>query len=123
MGNRVFSGLHGLGWRSASPRTKADIEEIDHFDARGMRCVYGRGDHFGRPHTYHMDIFLDRQGRLFMRWWARSKYIAWRSFEIKGVDTRKIRPDNLRSEDKDRWVPRAARDSYAEWIMENMDDD
>jgi len=46
-------------WDSKPPETDATVEEIDHFDARGMRRVYGRGDHFGRHRSFNMDIWLD----------------------------------------------------------------
>jgi hypothetical protein len=51
-------------WQSEAPAAKAFVMEIDHFDARGMSRVYGRGDHFGRYRSFHMDIWKTRDGRL-----------------------------------------------------------
>jgi hypothetical protein len=77
-------------WDSEAPTMDAQVEEIEHFDARGMCCVYGRGDHFGRHRSFNMDIWKTRDERLMMRCWSRCEDIDWRSFEIKGIDTDKI---------------------------------
>ena len=77
-------------WESDAPDTDAVVSEIEHFDARGMRRVYGRGDHFGRNWSFNMDIWKTRDERLLMRCWSRCEDIDWRSFEIKGVDLAEI---------------------------------
>jgi hypothetical protein len=73
-------------WDSTAPATQAQVEWIDYFDARGMRRVYGRGDHFGRNHIFNMDIWKTRDGRLLMRCWSQCDDIDGRSFQITGVD-------------------------------------
>ena len=115
--NRVYEGSDGLGWRSEPDETTVTVEEVDYFEARGMRCVYGRGDHFGNHESYHMDVFVTRRGRLFMRWWSQMDDVDWHSFEIKGIDVDRMEQQRKRGF-KDRWIPQVVRDSYAEWISE-----
>jgi hypothetical protein len=119
LNNRVYEGPDGLAWRSEPDETAVTLEEIDHFDGRGMRCVYGRGDHFGRHESYHMDIFVTRRGRLFMRWWSRSEDAEWLSFEIKGVDVDRMERQ-LALGFKDRWIPQDVRDAYAAWVHDQF---
>jgi hypothetical protein len=103
-------------WESDPPDTDAEVEWIDHFDARGMRNVYGRGDHFDRRLTFHMDIWMTRNRRLLMRCWSRCGDTDWRSFEIKGVDTSRIPKPHKKEGLQGSWVPEAARKAYSEWI-------
>jgi hypothetical protein len=94
------------------------LEEIGHFDARGMRRVYGRGDHFGRHRSFHMDIWLARDGSLLMRCWSRCGDIDWRSFEIRGVNATIITDREMSAPFQDSWVPDAVRQAYNRWISE-----
>jgi len=105
-------------WDSKSRETIATAEEIDYFDARGMHLMYGRGDNFGRHHTFHMDIWMRRDGRLLMRCWSRCLDIDSRSFEIKGVHPSEILEIDKKKGFIDLWVPRAVRNAYEEWIQE-----
>jgi len=107
-------------WDSDPPVTAATAEEIDHFDARGMRLVYGRGDHFGRHHSFHMDIWMANNRRLIVRCWSRCGDIDWRSLDIKGVDTSEIPVPDKKKGFQDSWVPEAARNAYCEWIQEEF---
>ena len=56
---------NGLYWEtSAAPDSRVRLESIEHFNARGMHMVYGRGDHFGqRQPVFHMDIWQTRDRR------------------------------------------------------------
>ncbi|MCK5838972.1 MAG: hypothetical protein KAG99_03940 [Bacteroidales bacterium] len=105
-------------WDSDPPDTDAKVEEIDHFDARGMRLAYGRGDHFGRHYTFNMDLWMPRTGRLLMRCWSRCQDIDGRSFEIKGLDTSEIADSIKAAGLHDSWVPDVVRKTYDEWIQE-----
>jgi hypothetical protein len=106
-------------WDSDPPAIEAEVEQIDHFDARGMRCVYGRGDDFGPHRKFHMVIWITRAGRLVMRFWSYCQDIHWRSFEIKGVDTSGIPgPDEKTRGYEESWVPDAVRKAYEEWILQ-----
>jgi len=53
-----------VSWESEAPETTAIVEWCDHFVARGMRRVYGRGDHYGScsGHTFNMDIWKYSRG-------------------------------------------------------------
>jgi hypothetical protein len=104
-------------WESKASESSVILEACEPFDARGMRPVYGRGDHFGRAPTYHMDIWRDRRGRLFMRFWSRSDEIDWQSFEVKGLDIGSI-PEREREHCfVDCWLPQAVRDAYENWVL------
>ena len=104
-------------WESEAPETTAILEACDPFDARGMRSVYGRVDIIPRAPTYHMDIWRDRRGRLFMRCWSRSDEIEWESWEIKGIDISSI-PEREREHCfVDCWLPKAVRDAYENWVI------
>ena len=109
-----------IHWESDPPDIDAKAEAIDDFNARGMRLVYGRGDHFGRHHTFYMDIWIAHDRRLLMRCWSRCGDIDWRSFEIKGVDTSEIPELDKKKGLQDSWVPEAARNAYCEWIQEEF---
>lgn len=107
-------------WGSEAPVTNAQTEEIEHFDARGMRRVYGRGDHFGRHWSFNMDIWKTYDGRLLMRCWSRCEDIDWRSFEIKGIDTSVIPLRDKKTRFQDSWVPKAIRKTYDQWIQDEF---
>ena len=104
-------------WDSEAPATDAQVEEIEHFDARGMHRVYGRGDQFGRHHKFNMDIWRTRDGRLLMRCWSRCEDIDWRSFEIRDMDIVGIPQSGNTFGFEDSWIPRAVRGAYDEWIQ------
>jgi hypothetical protein len=110
-----------VSWDSAAPKRAVVVEEIDYFTARGMTRVYGRGDQFGKRPSFNMDIWKTSDGRLLMRCWSRSNEIDGRSFEIKGVDTAA-----LPLKDKDdgfflsTWIPKAVRESYQQWIQDEL---
>ena len=105
-------------WDSEESTANVAVEEIDHFVARGMRRVFGRGDQFGRYRTFNMDIWRDRSGRLLMRCWSQNKDVDWRSFEIKGIELSRIPDFDSSHGCQDAWLPRTVRDAYEEWIRE-----
>ncbi len=107
-------------WDFDPPDTDAKVKEIDHFDARGMRLVYGRGDHFGRHYTFNMDIWMTRNGRLLMRCWSCCQDIDGRSFEIKGLAPSEIPEPIKKAGFQDSWVPYVVRNTYDEWIHEEF---
>ena len=96
---------------------KIDIIEIDHFDARGMRRVYGRGDYFHR--VYNLDIWRDRNKHLFGRFWSRSVNVFDLYFKIIGMRSYPIPEDSNTSFDE-RWVPKCLREFYDIWIDDNL---
>ncbi|MCX6996917.1 MAG: hypothetical protein NTV49_07490 [Kiritimatiellaeota bacterium] len=107
-------------WGSKSPAAVARTEEIEHFDARGMRRVYGRGDHFGHRCTFNMEIWKTHDGRLLMRCWSWREDYDWRSFEIKGLDTTVIPEKNKKTGFQESWVPKSTRNAYEQWIREEF---
>ena len=105
-------------WDTEPPVGCAIVEQISHFDARGMQRVYGRGDRFGRRSTFNLDIWKTRDGRLLMRCWSRREDSEWCSFEIKGVTPDVIEGDKTVS--REAWVPEAVRKAYEAWILEEI---
>ena len=105
-------------WDSEAPAMDAIMKEIEHFDARGMLRVYGRGDNFGRYRSFNMDIWKTCDGRLLMRCWSRCEDIDWRSFAIKGVNLVEIPERAKETGFRESWVPKAARKAYNQWIQE-----
>ena len=60
-------------WFTEPPEIKpeiVDVFEIDPFNAKGMRQVYGRGNHFGGGRTFQLDIWKNKNDQLFMRCWS-----------------------------------------------------
>ena len=97
-------------WDSEAPAIDAQVEEIEHSDARGMQRVYGRDDHFGSHCAFKMDIWRTREGRVLMRCWSRCQDIAWRSFEIKGLDLAAIRQGGSRAPfSEESWILQSVR--------------
>jgi hypothetical protein len=92
---------------------------IDHFDARGMRRVYGRCDHCGRGPAFYMDVWLTRSGRVLARFWSRSSEVDGVSFEIVGV-SRTPPASGKKYELDELWVPQCLRDEYDNWILSEM---
>ena len=96
-----------------APGTK--VNYIEHFDARGMRLVFGRGDHFGVGRTFNMDVWLTRSGRLLARFWSRSSEVDGISVEVVGFSP--TIPARKKGAPLDaRWVPQLLRDEYDSWI-------
>ena len=55
-----------------------------------------------------------------MRFWSRCQEIDGRSFEIIGIDLRKIAEREKSSGLRESWVPRAVRQAYNRWIDEEF---
>jgi hypothetical protein len=105
-------------WDIAAPRGKAlAIRSIDPFDARGMRCIYGRGDGWPRR-SFHMDVWSSKDGRVFARFWSRSKGVPWQSYEVFGLKPVAPDPDSL-PKYSERNVPGLLRFQYDQWIVGN----
>ena len=107
-------------WESDAPNTDAVVSEIEHFNARGMCRIYGRGDHLGRYRSFNMDIWKSRDGRLLMRCWSRCKDVDWRSFEIKGIELAEISELPKFTGFHESWIPWAVRQAYDQWITEEF---
>jgi len=104
-------------WDSDPPsKTRIQIEYTDFFDARGMRRVYGRSDHFGHTAAFNMDIWRDRKGNLVARFWSRNVEVDKLSIAIRGIPADAI-PDRPKGAAfSDAWLPKAFRDEYEKWI-------
>ena len=105
-------------WGNVFPEYDCVLEEIEHFNARGMRRIYGRNDCFGRYHSFNMDIWQAREGTLFIRLWSRCTEIDWRSFKIIGIDFLTVPCGKAGDFTEDEWIPAAVRRAYDDWITE-----
>lgn len=104
-------------WEQSGRRARGiSLNVISDFDARGMRRVYGRSDHFGRGRTFNMDVWLARNGRLLVRFWARRDEVDWESLEVTGF-SHSARPKNEKREMNEDWAPQCLRDEYDNWIL------
>lgn len=104
-------------WDSEPPQRAATLEETEHFVARGMKPVYGRCDIFSRCRTFHMDIWKDKNDRLFMRLWSRNINVDWISYEINSIDLSAIPVVAAKIAFVEDWIPKVVRDVYDEWIQ------
>ena len=100
----------------APPMSRIRIENVEVFDARGMRRVYGRGDILGRKAAFNMDIWRDRSGNLFARFWSRNSEVDDLSFAIYGINADSIPERAKESAFSDAWIPKALRAEYENWV-------
>lgn len=109
-----------FGWCGDKPAAQPGVRltQIEHFDARGMRSVYGREDDFGRYKRLHLDIWRTRDGRFLMRCWSRCSEIDWRSFEIRGLEASRFPPKGKGTDMNDSWIPMSVRRAYNSWFEE-----
>ena len=107
-------------WGTDPPDTEVELQEIRIFSARGMRRVYSRADWYDRHHSFFMDIWRTRDGRLLMNCWTRCSGIDWWCFEIQGMDLSLV-PEPVKGEVlQESWVPGAVRQAYDDWISEEF---
>ena len=92
----------------------ATVHLIDHFNARGMRRVYGRCDHLQR--RLNMDIWRTRDSRLLVRFWSRNENVDGESWEVIGVPDAQQLPGPPFDEG---WIPNCLREEYAKWVISN----
>ena len=106
-------------WETKGPaRRPISLSFVDHFDARGMRPVYGRGDHFGRR-ALHMDVWRSATGRILARFWSRSSDVDGESHEVSGLE---IPAESLRAPlaENEHLIPECLRDAYENWVVSEM---
>lgn len=96
------------------------VREISHFDARGKRSIYRRGDEFPGKACFNIDIWIDSTGRLLARCWSHGTDVDWRSFEVVGFPSSLIPEFQGRSSTDDSWIPESLRREYEEWVREEF---
>jgi hypothetical protein len=110
-------------WSTEPPVAKpgiVNVVEIDSFSAKGMRRVYGRGDHFGGGQTFQLDIWKNKHDELFMRCWSHYSDYLPRSFSIAGVNPQVNPKVDGKPDLREEWVPQIARDAYDDWAREEF---
>lgn len=110
-------------WFTAPPEIEpriVDVVEIDPFSAKGMRRVYGRGDHFGGGRTFQLDIWRNNHDQLFMRCWSHYGDYLPRSFSITGVKPQVNPKVDGKPDLREEWVPQIVRDAYNDWAREEF---
>jgi hypothetical protein len=105
-----------LFWeRPSHADSGATVHSIEHFNARGMRRVYGRCDHLNRP--LNMDIWRTRDSRLLVRFWSRNEDVDCESWEINLVpDAQQLSGPPF----DDGWIPNCLREEYERWAISNI---
>jgi hypothetical protein len=106
-------------WATKGPaRQSISLSFVGHFDARGMRAIYGRGDYFGRR-CLRMDVWRSTTGRILARFWSRSSEVDSESHEVRGLEisTRSLCPALA---DNEHLVPECLRDAYDKWVVSEM---
>jgi hypothetical protein len=97
------------------------VNHISKFDARGMRRVYGRGDHYSRREVFNMDLWLTKDRRLLARFWSRSSWVDDASLEVTGFSPALPLPKKGVALDE-RWAAQCLRDEYDDWIDDEISD-
>lgn len=93
----------------------ATVHLIEHFNARGMRRVYGRCDHLNR--RLNMNIWRTSNNRLLSRFWSRNGDVDGVSWEIIGVSDA---PQLSGPPFDDGWIPNCLREEYDKWVISNI---
>jgi hypothetical protein len=107
-----------LGWESVPLRgSRIRIQSVAAFNARGMKHLYGRSDKFGRKAAYNMDVWRDRDGKLFARFWSRNWDVDGLSIAIHGIAPDLIPEGTNEGALSDEWIPKQLRDDYYNWII------
>lgn len=106
-------------WGPVGPRgTSISLAFIDPFDARGMRPLHGRGDHFGRR-ALHMNVWRTRTGRVLARFWSRSSDVDSESHELAAI---RIATEEIAVAlaDNEHLIPECLRDAYESWVLSEL---
>ncbi len=122
-----------VAWAEKGPSRIKSIELfcVKPFSARGMKCLYGRGDHYpmsnskivqqvfglgenARPMVCMMDMWLRKDGCVFARFYTRRRRVDKWWFEVRGLKL----PAEWKRADflSGKCVPEALRDRYEEWV-------
>jgi hypothetical protein len=90
------------------------------FDARGMRSPYGRADKIPDLPAYHLDMWVAKGGRVFIRFWSRGSYVGPLSFELRGADLQLAAAAESPRQNQ-HLVPAIVRDRYDEWVVDRVE--
>ncbi len=107
-------------WSTPGRRERSCVlANIEPFVARGMKPVYGRGDHFSGHAAFHMGVWRTASGRILARFWSRSGDVEWLSYEIVGLSIPGGRIAALPA-DNEYLIPQCLRDAYDDWIISGI---
>ena len=113
---------HFLDW--AEPPASAPavvLEDIKHFDARGMKFVWGTGVSFPvvrGSFTIKMACWKNKQDEILIRMSTNARGSDTRSFRMTGVS----KPKLARAEHWPvRWIPSVVRREFEEWVADELD--
>lgn len=107
-------------WDFAGPprRKSLRLVPIGRFSARGLRPVYGRGDHF-QVVICMLDMWQRKDGRILVRFSSPRNGCESCSFEVEGYQLPPLlKGSPLLGED---CVPEIVRDRYEEWVQECLE--
>jgi hypothetical protein len=112
-------------WNTPARRSsKVELVVIPAFDARGMKFVYGRGEDYGnRGYVFNMSVWLTKDHRLLVRFWAQSKGVSDKSLEVIGFSHKSLpltRDPGKNVYGNEEWAPYCLRQAYSDWIDEQV---
>jgi hypothetical protein len=81
-----------------------------------LRRLHGEDAFAGTARrVFHLDIWAAKDGRIRVRFWARSAELDDCSFEIQGLTVSDLSPKQLQDK-MGTWVPRVVHDEFEEWF-------
>jgi hypothetical protein len=112
---RLRNELPVMWFSSLLDSDSISVELIEPFNAQGLKLRYGRGDHFTRR-VFNMDVWTNREGRMFARFWSRCIDVDTESYEVFGVPLSSLGDGRVEEE----FIPLKLRQAYANWIISNF---
>lgn len=108
-------------WNSPQgPSRNQSIQILDapNFAAHEMRLFYGQGNHFEKL-SCGLDLFLRKDGRIFIRFSSPAHRVARRTYELTGLQIPTLPERGKLLEDN--CVPEILRDLYDEWVSDCLE--
>lgn len=99
---------------------RAHLEELEDFDARGMRSIFGRVDQFPGLPAFHLDLWLAKGNRVFVRFSSRGSYVGRCSYELHEFKITRETIDGVARYDREALTPPIVRIAYDEWLDDRI---
>lgn len=114
---RAYASWHTKGLRR---RKTIRLLRIAKFSTRGLTFVYGREDHFGTTVVCKCDMWMRKEGRIFVRFHSPRRCLHSLSYELLGLKL----PSKLERNTAlmQPWVPEILRDEYDDWVRKCLED-
>jgi len=110
-------------WLDKSLKDNPDIklEEIEWFDARGMKRLHC-SDHLmprknGKYFKYSADIWSAKDGRILVKFSSRYSDADNYAYEIRGLKRNDLPED---AKDTETWIPKCVVDEFWNWVRSEL---